>query len=107
MSQQDQQAVNWKAGIECTVYQVSQLENEISNLMLLKKPMIFDLSKVEEFDASFIQLLLAAQLQAKKDNLQLSVEGASEALIELVNGIYCQPALSGLPEISEESDHVS
>ena len=107
MCELEQLSVSWQAGNECTIYQVAELRNEIADLMVQKKPLILDLSEVEAFDVSFVQLLLATQLQADKDNIQLNVEGASEELTELINSIYCEPALAGLLVSDEGSGYVS
>lgn len=112
MSELEQQIAYWYAKEECTVYQVSDLKTEFLDLMCLHKPLVLDLSKVKQFDVSFIQLLLVLQVQAKNNNIKLSVTGSSDEINNLVESIYCMPALNGFNETAstpphQESDYVS
>jgi len=98
MSELEQKIAYWHAAEECTVYQVADLKAEFLDLMTQQKQVTLDLSQVKQFDVSFIQLLLVVQAQAKNNHIQLSVTGASNEINDLVDSIYCAPALNGFDE---------
>jgi anti-anti-sigma regulatory factor len=105
MSDLKQQAVCWQAANERTIYHIVNLQAELLDLMSLEKKLTLDLSKVEQFDVSFIQLLLAVWAYAKNNNIQLKIEGASDELTDVINSIYCKPALKGFSRTGRQENN--
>ena len=68
-----------------------------------KRDVSVDLSSVEKVDASFIQLLLAVQLESKKSGAGFLVNGVSDTVAGFARDIFCDELLLSIRETVNES----
>jgi len=78
-----------KLTASCTIYEIAELYKNLSECLWTSAVLKIDLSAVEQVDASCIQLLLAAQLEASRHNSKLEIEADSEAVRKFAAQIYC------------------
>lgn len=81
---------------DCTIYEISDLYIKIRDLVKVSPHVTVDLTEVEKVDASFIQLLVAAQLEAKRNKIKLVFSGVSDTVRSMAESICCQIASTGL-----------
>lgn len=93
MSDKEYKNTTLKLKNDCTIYEATQLHHDVTKMLQQPTDVTIDASDVENIDASCLQVLIAAQYEAKKHNASFNMVGESEALSDLVNNIYCQSAI--------------
>jgi len=73
---------------DCTIYEIADLFGKIRELVKQEPVARLDLSGVEKVDAAFLQLLLAAHLEAKRNNTKLEINGTSDVVSDMAKHIY-------------------
>ena len=78
---------------ECTIYEVTQLREQILALIQANKNIEFDLSAVSLIDASGVQLLLASKVEMEQKGLCFNLTNCSEQVTDFVESIHCDEKL--------------
>lgn len=78
---------------ECTIYDVSELKNQINELIENKVNIDFDLSEVTLIDASVIQLLLSSKIEMENNGLIFNLKNCSDIAKKFIENIYCDEVL--------------
>ena len=68
-----------------TIYVIDGIKDELSKELDIYNNFELDLSEVEEFDSSALQLLLAFDREIKRQEKQLVITGVSSAILKLFN----------------------
>lgn len=89
MSEESQQLKVIKFSTECTMASVPEHYQQIMDAMHQTKSVKLDLTDVKRVDASFVQLLIASQLEAKRFGFDFEVSGNSAVVDELSTHIFC------------------
>lgn len=79
---------------DMTIYAIDELKNQISLELDKHKSFEVDLSGIEEFDSSGIQLLVALRKELIQKNKSFYISGMSNSVIKLIN-IYGLAKLFG------------
>lgn len=95
MSTPAQKTIELDIGNDCTIYQAADLHEKLTSLLNKESSINIDISSIQQIDASFLQLLVAAHKQAEQQDRQLTVSGESDTVNKWVNQLYCNTALSG------------
>lgn len=70
---------------EFTIYTASELKGQILGALLANNDLEIDLSKVEEFDAAGLQLLVVAKKTAATLNRKLRITGCPPAVLDILS----------------------
>jgi ABC-type transporter Mla MlaB component len=104
MSQLENNQNTWNAIGECTIYQMTSLKDELTDFISQKEQVTLDLSKLEQFDVSFVQLLLSVQMQAVRDDIKFTIKNISDDLINLIHNIHCDSVLIDFVPLNQQGD---
>lgn len=88
MSQQDTSQVgtsHFAIEGEMTIYRAAELKEVISHQIRRSDVIELELSQITEIDSSGLQLLVAAKLEAAKQNKQLHFIGHSKPVLEVID----------------------
>lgn len=96
----------WRPEGNCTIYEAQQLSETLQQILQSNVSVSIDISAIEQVDASFLQLLIAARSEAAARGVQLRVEGSAPAVERLAQNIHCKSALYGDPK-SEGTEAVA
>lgn len=89
----------WKAEAESTIYQIDEYKKTLVNLMSNSDDITLDLSAIKEVDVCFLQLLIAIQITATNQSININiVVGASDVVINLAQSSHCMAALAARQE---------
>jgi len=69
---------------DMTIYAIETLKHELSEELDNYETFVLNLSAVEEFDSSGIQLLLALQTELEKKNKSLTLSAVSDVVSTLI-----------------------
>lgn len=95
----NQKTKTLKFSDNCTMASVSENYQKLMEAIRDSKSLKLDLTNVEQADASFIQLLLTAQIEAKRTETNLEVNGNSRIVNELATHIFCHYSLSNNDDV--------
>ena len=95
MSSRPQQTATFTLDADCTIYQAADLHEKLGRLLNTECSISIDVSAIEQMDASCLQLLLAAQQEARQKNCPLTLSGESDTLKNWSRQLYCEAALDG------------
>lgn len=74
---------------DCTIYEISDMYKKISDAFKKAPKVKLDCSKIEIIDSSFIQLLIATELESKRNNIELEIYGDFNLINDFSESIYC------------------
>lgn len=77
----------------CTIYEISDLDKKISELLRRAPAVTLDLSSVERVDASFLQLLVSAQAEAERSQICLTLSNPADNVRALIESLYFHPLI--------------
>ncbi len=77
---------------ELTIYEVADLRMRLLESFSENQPIELDLTRVEECDASGVQLLCSAKLTAEQTGKNYTVSSTSDAVINAIEGIGLNPS---------------
>ena len=89
MSNDSQATAEIKFEADCTIYEVSGLHEKLSKAFSQASLIKLSFTDIENIDASFIQLLMAAKLEAKRKQIALEFSGDMKEISELARSINC------------------
>lgn len=95
MSKYSQKSTKLKFSEDCTIYNAVDHYQKIVKAIHRAPIVKLDLSRVENVDSSFVQLLVCAHLEAERNKTKLEVTANSAVVDDLAALIYCQPLLTG------------
>jgi len=84
-----QKSAQLKLNGDCSIYEICDLYKKLSEQLQAASVITIDLSSVERLDASFLQLLVFVQLEAKRNKTKLEIKGVSGRINEHAAHIYC------------------
>lgn len=88
MTDSKQKSAYLKFKGECTIYEIADLCEKLSEL-LCKAPMVtLDLSLVERVDVSFLQMLVSAKIEAGVTQTRLILSNPAENVRLLIESLY-------------------
>ena len=70
---------------ELTIYTAAENKDKLLDLIGRSKSLEIDLSQVNECDSAGLQLLILAQRESQRQNLDIKLTGHSEAVLEVVD----------------------
>lgn len=94
MISEEKKLTKLNVGNKCTIYEVAQMHQTFEDVLQKDFVVELDVSSVEVVDASFIQLLASAHIQAANNGVELKITGQSTLLTEFTNNIYCPEVLN-------------
>lgn len=94
MTKRNQKVKTLKFSNDCTMVSISENYQEMMEAIRDSKNLKLDLTNVEQVDASFIQLLITAQIEAKRTETNLEVDGDSRIVNEFATHVFCHVSLS-------------
>lgn len=104
MSEYSQKTKTLKFAADCTIYEVADHYQRIVEA-INKAPVVkLDFSDVKNVDSSFLQLLVCAQLEAKRNETKLEIKGDSDMVNDLATHIYCQASLTGADNVTASGE---
>jgi ABC-type transporter Mla MlaB component len=100
MSEDSQETTMIEFDSDCTIYEITDLYGKIIDAFKKEEVIKLDCSKVQNIDPSFIQLLIAAQIEAKRKNTELEIVGGLDVINKVANNMYCEFSINGFKSIS-------
>lgn len=89
---------------DCTIYEISVLYEKLSEQFENGTSISLDLLSVEKVDASFLQLLACAQLEANRNELKLEISGLSDVVNKFAENINCQVSLGSTDNVTASGE---
>ncbi len=74
---------------ECTIYDATELQQQISDILEKKQAIDFDLSAVVCLDAAIVQLLISTKIELEASNLTFSISALSNNAQAYISAIHC------------------
>lgn len=89
MTEYSQKTITIKLDEDCTIYEVSDIHEKLTEAFRTSPDIKLDCSKVKNIDSSFIQLLLVAKIEAKRIESELGIMGDIEHINEFSKKMHC------------------
>lgn len=104
MSTYKQKITTLKFANDCTIYNAVNYYQKILKATYKAPVVKLDMSKVENVDSSFVQLLVCAQLNANRNGSRLEITANASVVDNLATLIYCQPLLTDCGNATASGD---
>ena len=104
MTESSQKSTTLKFAADCTIYEAAEHYQKIIDAINEASIVELDLSDVKNVDSSFIQLLGAIQLEAKRNKTRLEVNTDSDVVNDYAANIYCRDLLTNTENNAESGD---
>ena len=79
---------------DCSIYEISSVHQQVMERWKGKSPLALDLSKVNDIDASFIQLLMSCKQTAEHKKQSLEIVNAPDELAHMIDALFISDILS-------------